>query len=156
MLICHPYCRISDPVRQLGFRSFPVSCTTRCTSPRKVAGLATNAHVQLRRTMFGTVMRGEKGGISDPWLRLLVKGCENNRSSRSADQLFLVLFTEQGRRYPMKKGFQLRFLFGRPAIKQFRQAIMAGARYCSDGLLPGSSQLELAMCLTSHRCCRGD
>lgn len=35
-----------------------------------------------------------------------------NRSSRSADQLFLVLFTEQGSRHPTKQGDQLGFLFG--------------------------------------------
>ncbi len=33
---------------------------------------------------------------------------------------------------------------------------MAGGRYCSDGLLPGSSQLELAIWLTLHWCCCGD
>jgi hypothetical protein len=34
-----------------------------------------------------------------------------NRSSRSADQLFLVLFTEQGRRHPTKQGDLHGFLF---------------------------------------------
>ncbi|TMD25913.1 MAG: hypothetical protein E6J04_18630 [Chloroflexi bacterium] len=48
--------------------------------------------------------------------------------SRSADQLFLVLFTEQGRRHPTKQGGQLRFLFWRPAVKQLGQVIMAGGR----------------------------
>jgi len=76
--------------------------------------------------------------------------------SRSADQFFLVLFTEQGRRHPTKKGDQLGFLFGRSAVKQFGQALLAGGSYCSDGLLPGSSQLELAIYLTLHWCCRGD
>src|SRR5437868_3725268 len=33
---------------------------------------------------------------------------------------------------------------------------MAGGRKFSDGLLPGSSQLELAICLTLHWCCCGD
>src|SRR2546421_12816887 len=33
---------------------------------------------------------------------------------------------------------------------------MAGAHYCGGGLLPGSSQLELATCLALHWCCCGD
>src|SRR5690348_14938355 len=95
----------------------------------------------------------EKSGL---WARLLVKECENNRSSSSADQLSRILFAEQIACHLVEQGGKLGFLFWRPAVKQIGQVVMKGGRQSLERFLPGRGQLELSLALTIGRCHQRD
>src|SRR5690242_15321295 len=84
------------------------------------------------------------------WLKIM-----GESSTWCADQLSTVILAQQLCCQSAQEPGKLLFLFGRPAIEQFSEAIVIGGTQFVERLLPGSSELEFTGCLPiALRCSR--